>query len=253
MSVKKLVDKVNFHRHVAISNGHIQNYFHYIQNDIDYIAKTIYHSSHIEGNTVSYADTLSLISGAMTVTEQYHKYSIKEKFEVVGLHDAVFYMYQCVGRPLSEDYIKMLHYYVYRHIEEVEHNGVFSGEYRMYPSFTKHKTTGLVKNFLSHHLISREMENLVYIYNNSNKSLYDIAYLILDFIHIHPFGDGNGRVSRLLLNWALLSNGYVPIIIRESDRREYIDSLHEYGDTDNPDRFVKFISKYLLEAYRQII
>lgn len=42
---------------------------------------------------------------------------------------------------------------------------------------------------------------------------------------IHPFGDGNGRTARLLINLLLIREGYPPIAVRPEDRKTYLDAL----------------------------
>jgi len=51
------------------------------------------------------------------------------------------------------------------------------------------------------------------------------AYVHFDFVHIHPFIDGNGREARLLMNLILLRAGYPPCYILNAERKKYIDSL----------------------------
>ena len=46
-------------------------------------------------------------------------------------------------------------------------------------------------------------------------------------VAIHPFGDGNGRTARLLMNLLLLRDGYPPVAVRPEDRKTYLDTLKE--------------------------
>ena len=52
------------------------------------------------------------------------------------------------------------------------------------------------------------------------------------FVYIHPFYDGNGRVSRLLMNLVLLQAGYPPVIINVEDKHEYYQRLQMANDGD---------------------
>ncbi len=58
--------------------------------------------------------------------------------------------------------------------------------------------------------------------------IYDLAFdFHFDLVSIHPFADGNGRVSRLMMNYILLYHGLTPAIIHKEDKQEYINSLRE--------------------------
>lgn len=247
-----LAQKVQFYRDVAIQNGSIKTYYNRVASDIELLADSIYHSARIEGNTISYADTLALLRSAIPITEAFHKYSMKETFELSGLKTATEYMYNSVGIPLTITFIDRMHMLLYKGVEDLS-RGIYAGEIRTYPSFTRRSDNGEIKHYMEPRKIQQSLEDMVFQYFYSNKTLSDICLLKLDFIHIHPYGDGNGRVSRLLLNWALMSNGYPPIIIKEQDRARYIQTLNIYGDTGNDLPFIDLVSEYLLEIYKEIL
>ena len=50
---------------------------------------------------------------------------------------------------------------------------------------------------------------------------------------IHPFGDGNGRTARLLMNLLLVRGGYPPVAVRPEDRKVYLDSLERASLADD--------------------
>jgi len=60
-----------------------------------------------------------------------------------------------------------------------------------------------------------------------------IARFHLEFEHIHPFVDGNGRIGRLLNNYLLLEARYVPINVAFVNRTQYYDALRSYDDKEN--------------------
>ena len=64
------------------------------------------------------------------------------------------------------------------------------------------------------------------------------------FVNIHPFGDGNGRMSRLLMNYILIKNGYPPLNIRFADRYQYYRVLEKGNLQYDEMHFLKWFVKY---------
>ena len=74
-----------------------------------------------------------------------------------------------------------------------------------------------------------------------------------DFVGIHPFGDGNGRISRLPVNCILLRHGYLLTVIHHRDRRAYFRSLERSQLEGSPIHFQKWVVKnYLKENKRHL-
>ena len=67
------------------------------------------------------------------------------------------------------------------------------------------------------------------------------ALLHKKLVFIHPFIDGNGRVARLLMNTALIQEGYLPALIRPILRTDYIALLEKAHEDDKP--FINFIAE----------
>ena len=83
------------------------------------------------------------------------------------------------------------------------------------------------------------MNELLYQYNSSDLDIIDrIANFYIQFEHIHPFEDGNGRTGRILINHQLISNNEIPIVIPEDRRIEYFNYLKNY-DVDGLSNKIK--------------
>jgi Fic family protein len=70
---------------------------------------------------------------------------------------------------------------------------------------------------------------------------------LYQFVRIHPFDDGNGRMSRLLMNLILMQHGFPPVIIQTETRTSYFEAL-QYADHDDFDMFIIFIGEKLIES-----
>ena len=69
-----------------------------------------------------------------------------------------------------------------------------------------------------------------------------VAQLHHRFILIHPFGDGNGRTARLLVNYHLMRHGYMPLIVRSADKSAYLTALKK-ADAGDLVPFTEYMAK----------
>ena len=91
-------------------------------------------------------------------------------------------------------------------------------------------------------------ELLNWYHSENNLSLLEKLTLFnLKFETIHPFIDGNGRTGRLILNLELMKNGYVPINIKNKDKRRYYDAFKAYNESNNYELMLELICDYLME------
>jgi Fic family protein len=79
------------------------------------------------------------------------------------------------------------------------------------------------------------------------------AMLHLKFVTIHPFVDGNGRVARLLMNTALIQEGYMLAIVPPILRTEYLAAIQRYQKTGDKEPFCIFIAERVLESEKEIM
>ena len=99
--------------------------------------------------------------------------------------------------------------------------------------------------------ILRLMKNLEEYLNEDNdiSPLIKLAVQHYQFESIHPFYDGNGRMSRILSNMILIANGYPPFYIKESERLayyQYLGDIQAYGG--NTDLFYDYMAGLLLRS-----
>ena len=175
-----------------------------------------YNSNAIEGNTLTINETKVVLEG-ITVGGR----TLREHLEVINHRDAIRYVEEVVQKeePFSQWQIKNLHHLVLKGI-----NDKYVDVYRDQQVFISGATHTPPAPFK----IQEQMNALITWYETEAQQLHPItrgAMLHVIFVGIHPFIDGNGRTSRLLLNLELMKNGYPPIVIKVENRLAYDNAL----------------------------
>lgn len=201
-----------------------------------------YTSNALEGNSLTESETKVVIEDGLTIEGK----PLRDHYEAVGHAKAYDYIYQITEKEcLTEEDILTLHRLFYQQIDAEK-----AGKYRdvkVYISGSRYSVSAVSK-------IPAEMQKLVKWYNENEKRLHPVelaATLHQRFVFIHPFVDGNGRVARLLMNLALLRNGFTIAIIPAILRHEYIYSL-EAAHT-RPELFTDFIADRVIATQLDLL
>lgn len=168
-------------------------------------------STRIEGSEMSDKDVEDFLQGL-----NIQKFSERDTQEVQGykeLLETVFANYETI--PFSESTIKGFHKILLQHSEKDQRH---LGEYKKHPNTVaafneKGEQIGIIFKTTEPYLTPKEMQELVdragvWFRGEDKHVLCIIAEFIVDFLSIHPFQDGNGRLSRILTNYLLLKHGY---------------------------------------------
>lgn len=206
-----------------------------------------YHSNAIEGNTLTLVETKVVLEG-ITVGGK----TLREHLEVINHREAIVYIEEIVQKnePLSEWQIRNIHRLVLSKIDD-ENAGVYRKE-NVRIAGAKH----IPPNFYE---LAGEMQGLMAWYEGEGSSLHPVeraAQLHIKFVGIHPFVDGNGRTSRLLLNLELMKYGYPPIVIRKETRLAYYDALDKAHTTGEFSDFIVLVATELsheLDTYLKLL
>jgi Fic family protein len=102
--------------------------------------------------------------------------------------------------------------------------------------------------------IQSEMDALFHWVATAREKVHQVkfaAQLHKRIIFIHPFKDGNGRIARLMMNTALIQEGYLPAVIPPVLRQEYIELLEKAHRDDKS--FERFIAERVIESQKEIM
>ena len=168
-------------------------------------------------------------------------------------------------RPLTEQFIRGLHEVLLGepfHVPSQTAEGISirkfiqPGQYKRQPNNVL-TATGEMFYFASPEETPGRMTDLVdwYRAEEAAPTLHPVALAAefhYRFVRIHPFDDGNGRMSRLLMNLILLRHGYPMTVIQAADRNRYLAALAE-ADAGEPEPFLRFIIENVEASLRLMI
>lgn len=201
-----------------------------------------YTSNALEGNSLTESETKVVIEDGLTIEGK----PLRDVYEAIGHAKAYDFLHELsYDMPLTEETICTLHRLFYQQIDP-ERAGVYR-KVAVFISGSQYAVTPVAE-------ISKRMQALVQWYNNHEGKMHPVelaAELHKRFVYIHPFVDGNGRVSRLLMNLSLMRNDYNIAIIPAVCRAEYITAL-EQGHK-NADAFVSFVADRVIMTQLDIL
>ena len=202
-----------------------------------------YNSNGIEGNTLTLRETQVVLEG-ITVGGK----SIKEHLEAINHEKAILYLDDLVkdNEPISEWNIKNIHQLILKDIDNEN-----AGRYRK-ENVTIKGAVHIPPDYLK---VPELMEKLILTYNTWNEyhPIIQAALLHGELVKIHPFTDGNGRTSRLLMNLVLMNSGYNPVIIKKEDRLKYYEALDKAHMTNDYTDFIKLVTKSEIEMLKKYL
>ena len=202
-----------------------------------------YNSNGIEGNTLTLRETQVVLEG-ITVGGK----SIKEHLEAINHEKAILFLDDLVkdNDPINEWNIKNIHQLIVKDIDNEN-----AGRYRKENVIIK-GATHIPPDYLK---VPELMEKLILTYNawSEYHPIIQAALLHGELVKIHPFIDGNGRTSRLLMNLVLMNKGYNPVIIKKESRLKYYEALDKAHITGNYTDFVKLVTELEIEMLKKYL
>jgi Fic family protein len=201
-----------------------------------------YSSNALEGNSLTESETKVVIEEGITVGGK----PLKDHYEAIGHSEAFDLLFRlATNRTITKEDILGLHQLFYFRINAEnagkfrQRNVIITGTDYLPPSHAD--LPGIMQEFID------EIPSL-----QKNHPVIYAAQLHLKLATIHPFMDGNGRTARLLMNLALLQNGFPITIIPPLLRADYISALRE-SNRGNNEMFLNFISCCVWESQREYL
>ena len=218
-------------------------------------------STRIEGSKLSDKEVERLLANL-----QVKKFETRDEQEVAGYADVMNTLFQSYRDiPLTENYIKQFHRDLLKYSgKDIHHRGEYKKHNNHVEAFDVNgKSLGVVFETATPFNTPFKMQQLVGWTNEQLKErtthpLIVIAVFVVTFLAIHPFQDGNGRLSRVLTTYLLLSTGYVYVpyssleaIIENSKEGYYLALRKTQGTLSKPKPDWQPWVSFFLQALKQ--
>ena len=205
------------------------------------VAEQVYNSNAIENSTLSLEETEKIL--LQIDLDRY--INEREIFEAKNLARVVIYINKkAKEQELNLDVILSLHKMLISNIRDE-----IAGRFREGNEFVR------VANHIapSPKEVVERLEKMLSEYNATSHEniIKRIARLHLAFEYTHPFVDGNGRIGRVINNYLLIREGFVPINIKFIDRKKYYEAFKEFDEKGVTTIMEEIVGKALTNSYHK--
>ncbi len=205
--------------------------------------KFTHESTKIEGNSLTIFEVKTILEDGYSIGGK----ELREIYEVINNQKAFNFIKLLIKdkENLTEEIIKDLH--------EILLENIFQGGIYRNANVRITGASFIPPNFEN---VRQEMKYFIEDYNKYKSKFNPIklsAFVHAEFVRIHPFADGNGRTSRLLMNYCLMNNNFKPISINPENRAEYYESLDIYGKNKTLKSLENFENLILQKEYETLL
>jgi len=203
--------------------------------------ETTYSSNAIEGNTHTLEETKLILEDGITIGG----HPIREFYEVEGHGKAYDYMFSLIKkRDITEEDILFCHQLFSKNIP----NFVDPGEYRKIEVLI----SGSKKILPKSSDVPARMKKFIEWTKKERENIHPVLFAAeahRQLVNIHPFTDGNGRISRLVMNTFLYQDRYFPVSIPILRRLDY----YNYLEKNNSQEFGIYIAELELQTLKDLM
>ena len=196
------------------------NIYHYSQ------VNFAYNSNKIEGSRLTEDETEEIFETNSFIPKSEDAIKLDDLIEMKNHFRLFDYALDIIDEELSKDIIINMNKILKRNTTDEENPRYNVGGFKIVPN-----KIGLINviNTSSPDDVEKDLDKLLSWYKKIKKiTLEDIIEFHVRFEIIHPFGDGNGRVGRMIMFKECLKNNIVPFIVLDEDKPYYIRGLKEY-------------------------
>ena len=203
------------------------------------VSEHVYNSNAIENSTLTLEETEKIL-----MQIEIDRYiNEREIYEAKNLARVVEYIdIKAKDKTLDTEMILLLHKMLISNIRDD-----IAGRFRKEGEWVK------VGNHLGSDpkLVNAKISMVLSNYNSKHAIdiVKRITSLHLDFESIHPFVDGNGRIGRVINNYLLIREGFVPINIKFTDRQKYYNAFKEYNEENKKGIMESMVATALMQSY----
>jgi Fic family protein len=198
-----------------------------------------YNTQRIEGSSLTKSDTKDLLVFGVTPTKKQQSDTIETKKH----YDLFMRLVSSKKIPITQNTVLSWHEEIFSQTKIGEAG-----------SIRQHRVGVITNdkiNFTNVHEIPKRLKEFFSWINKYDKKENYVEFACLahyKFISIHPFADGNGRISRLIMNHILYKYDYPMLLIKNTDRKGYFKALEKSQLEDNAIHFKKWFMKYYIKA-----
>jgi Fic family protein len=183
-----------------------------------------HHSNAIEGTTLTFCETKSLLESGHTAGNK----PLHEQLVILGFakaYDVIVREASNKENTMNSAFIKDIHAIMFEGALSVSPQFIAKpiGAYRINES----KIQGTHVRLSLPNMVANDIENLLYRTAHHEMTLLNLADFHIQFERIHPFADGNGRVGRLLMAYQAIQNNIIPPLIENEHRNDYLTAINE--------------------------
>ncbi len=196
------------------------NIYHYSQ------VNFAYNSNKIEGSRLTSEQTEAIYDTSSFIPKSESLIKLDDLIESKNHFKLFDYMLDNVDELITKEMIIEMNKILKRNTSDEENPRYNVGGFKVVPNII-----GVVNviNTTAPENVEEEIEQLLKEYNSKNNiTIEDILDFHFKFERIHPFGDGNGRVGRIIMFKECLRNNIMPFIVLDDDKSFYIRGLKEY-------------------------